>query len=76
MFNLYNNSINQNGFMGLVSKNVTANSQDHAINSRKIVSGFAIVSLLVLSVIANGSQYQTSVEAQKLATIASYVAAL
>ena len=76
MFNLYNNSINQNGFMGLVSKNVAINSQDNAVNSRKIISGFAIVSLLVLSMIANGSQYQTSVEAQKLATIASYATAL
>ncbi|MBL4602187.1 MAG: hypothetical protein JKY84_05545 [Emcibacteraceae bacterium] len=42
------------------------------MSSQRIVSGFAVVSLLILSVIVNGSQYQTSVEAQKLTTLASY----
>jgi len=72
MFNLYKDAIDQNGFMGLVSKNVTAVSKYHQADSRRIVSGFAIVSLLVLSVIANGSQHQTSIKTQTVATIDSY----
>ncbi|MDG1995316.1 MAG: hypothetical protein P8J14_02385 [Emcibacteraceae bacterium] len=72
MFNLYKNSINPNGFIALVGNNVNTTSDDHTIDSRKIVSGFAIVSLLIMSVIANGSQLQKLSEFQKIATINSY----
>ena len=72
MFNLYANSISSDGFLGLVSKNVERNNKEFEINNRKILSGFAVVSLLIISVIANGSQYQANFELQKQATIASY----
>jgi|TARA_R110002096_G_scaffold435548_1_gene661436 hypothetical protein len=58
MFNLYANAIDADGFMGLVSNNVKPNSKEFEIDSRKIISGFAIISLLILSVITSGSQSQ------------------
>jgi hypothetical protein len=76
MFNLYKNSINPDGFIALVGTNVNATTDAHAIDSRKIVSGFAIVSLLIMSVMANGSQSQKISEFQKLATINSYTASV
>lgn len=61
MFNLYANE-DQNGIMSLLgSKSVKDNSKE---NSR-IISSFAVLSLLILSVIANGSQAQTSFELQQ-----------
>lgn len=72
MFNLYSNATSSDSFLSLVSKNTISNNDDFKMSSQRIVSGFAVVSLLILSVIVNGSQYQTSVEAQKLTTLASY----
>ncbi|MDG1708000.1 MAG: hypothetical protein P8H03_04520 [Emcibacteraceae bacterium] len=72
MFNLYKNSINPDGFIALVGKNLNTTTDAHAIDSRKIVSGFAVASLLIMSVMANGSQSQKISEFQKLATISSY----
>lgn len=72
MFNLYANSTSSDSFLGLVSKNIDNDKEGFEINNRKILSGFAVVSLLILSVIANGSQYQINFEQQKQATIASY----
>ena len=71
MFNLYTTET-KDGFMGLVSNKVTSTKPEHEIDNRRIVAGFAIISLLVLSVIANGSQYQTNLEQQRYATIASH----
>jgi len=59
MFNLYNNAIDQNGFMGLVSNNVATTSEANRIDSRKIVSGFAIVSLAVTAIIVRGAEVIT-----------------
>jgi len=72
MFNLYTNAIDQNGFMALVTKNVNVTSNEHVLKSNRIITSFAVVSLLVLSVIANGTQQQVSAEVQKFATAASY----
>lgn len=72
MLNLYTNAIDNNGFMGLVNRNENVNVEEQENKSRKIVTGFAVLSLLVVSMIVNGTQHQTSVEVQKLATIASY----
>ncbi|MDG1708814.1 MAG: hypothetical protein P8H03_08620 [Emcibacteraceae bacterium] len=59
MFNLYTNAIDQNGFMGLVSNNVKSTTEANRIDSRKIVSGFAIMSLAVTAVIARGAELMT-----------------
>ena len=75
MFNLYTNET-KDGFMGLVAKKEHSSASAHEIDNRRILSGFAVVSLLVLSVIANGSQYQTSVETQRVASIASHTAVI
>lgn len=72
MFNLYTDAIDQNGFMALVSKNVNVTSSDHVLKSKRIITSFAVFSLLVLSIIANGTQQQVSAETQKIATAASY----
>lgn len=72
MLNLYTNAIDTNGFIGLANKNENVNVDEQQIKSRDIVTGFAVLSLLVVSMIVNGTQYQTNVEAQKVATIASY----
>lgn len=72
MFNLYTNAIDQNGFMALVTKNVNVTSSDHLLKSKRIITSFAIVGILVLSIIANGTQQQVNAEAQKIATVASY----
>ena len=71
MLNLYANQ-DQNGIMSLLGKNTPDNSHEIETNNRRIVSGFAVLSLLILSVIANGSQYQTSFEQQRQSTISSY----
>ncbi len=75
MLNLYTNET-KDGFMGLVAKRGASSSTAHEIDNRRILSGFAIVSLLVLSVIANGSQHQISVEQQRVASIASHTAVI
>ena len=64
MLNLYANAIDQNGFMSLVSKNGNDNSKYFESQNRKIISSFAVVSLIVLSVIAN------------MATMTSYINAV
>lgn len=71
MFNLYKNS-DVNNFMNLVRNDNSANEEVFENKSRKIASGFAVLSLLILSVIANGSQHQQNVELQKQSTMASY----
>jgi hypothetical protein len=76
MFNLYKNSINPNGFMGLVSNNIDTTTADHAIDSRRIVSGFAVMSLLVMSLMASGSQTQKISGYQNLAVITSSTASV
>ncbi len=72
MFNLYKNAIDPNSFIGLVGNGKTANNEKHERENRWIVSSIAALSLLILSVIANGSQAQTSFETQQFATLASY----
>ena len=72
MLNLYRNSIDPNGFISLVSKNTENTTEEHRISSRKILSGFAVASLLIVSVMANGSQSQKIAEFQEFAKIASY----
>lgn len=54
MFNLYNDAIDPNGFMGLVSKNANSTSAAQERHSRKIVSGFAIASLAIVAVMNKG----------------------
>ena len=58
MFNLYTNAIDQNGFMGLVNKNINDVSKTQKVENRRILSGFVILSMLVLTVISTGSQNQ------------------
>lgn len=72
MFNLYANSIDPNGFISLVSKNADVTTEENRISNRKILSGFAVASLLIISVMANGSQSQKIAEYQELAKLASY----
>lgn len=76
MFNLYANSIDPNGFISLVSKNSDVTTEEHRISSRNILSGFAIASLLIVSVMANGSQSQRIAEFQEFAKIASYTSSV
>lgn len=71
LFNLYKNSDGDN-FMNLVRKNNSINEQAFENKSRIIASDFAVLSLVILTVIANGSQLQQSVEHQKQSTVASY----
>lgn len=71
MFNLYSNAIDADGFMGLVSNNVNTNSKEFEIDNRKIVAGFAIVSLLILSVITSGSQSQVGMGQNNPSSIVS-----
>lgn len=72
MFNLYKNAVDQNSFIGLVNKSEKIISEKEINENRWIVSSFVAISVLVLSVIANGSQSQARFEAQKLASLASY----
>lgn len=72
MFNLYTNAIDPNGFMGLVSKNINANDHETEVESRKIITGFALASVLIISLIANGSLSQQLSAVQKNTAIASY----
>ena len=72
MFNLYNDAVDQNGFMGLVGKGEKAISEKEAKENRWIVSSFAVFSVLIISVISNGSQAQAGFEAQKFAKLASH----
>lgn len=72
MFNLYKNAVDQNSFIGLVNKSEKTISGKEVNENRWIVSSFLTISVLILSVIANGSQAQARFETQKLASIASY----
>lgn len=72
MFNLYSDSIDPNGFISLVSKTADNTNEEHRLSNRKILSGFAVASLLIVSVMANGSQSQKIAEIQQFAKIASY----
>ncbi len=76
MFNLYANAINPDGFISLVSKNTNNTNEDHTISNRKILSGFAVASLLIVSVMANGSQSQKNAEYQEFAKLASYTSSV
>ena len=69
MFNLYANSIDPNGFISLVSNNKEVSSEENRISNRKILSGFAVASLLIVSVTANGSQSQKIAEYQEFANL-------
>ena len=62
MFNLYANET-PNGIMTLLGSN---SSKDNSKENSRIISSFAVLSLLILSVIANGSQAQTSFELQQV----------
>ena len=73
MFNLYTNAIDQNGFMGLVSKNINAVSKSHNLKNRRIVSGFVIVGMLVVTVISTGSQNQIKTELEQRTSYSSIV---
>ena len=73
MFNLYTNAIDQNGFMGLVSKNINAVSKSQNIENRRIVSGFVIVGMLVVTVISTGSQNQIKTELEQRTLYSSVV---
>jgi|TARA_R110002096_G_scaffold367840_1_gene561095 hypothetical protein len=73
MFNLYTNAIDQNGFMGLVSKNSNSVSKNQKIKNRRIVSGFVIVGMLVLTVISTGSQNQIKTELEQRTSYTSIV---
>lgn len=72
MFNLYKNAIDPNSFIGLVGKGNNVNSVKQERENRWIISAIATLSLLIMSVIANGSQAQSSFEAEHLAVVASY----
>ena len=72
MFNLYKNAIDPNSFIGLVGKGKNVNSAKQERENRWIISSIATLSLLIVSVIANGSQAQSHFEAQQFAKIASY----
>ena len=76
MLNLYANAIDQNGFISLVSKDVNDNSKDFKRQNRMVISSFAVVSLIVLSVITNGVEFQQNVEQEKMATMTSYINAV
>ncbi|MCC3862141.1 hypothetical protein [Pseudemcibacter aquimaris] len=72
MFNLYADAIDQDGFMGLVSKNTNEISESDIEKSNSIIASFAIASLLLVSVMVNGAQSQKLVELEQLASIGSY----
>ncbi len=72
MFNLNKDAVDQNGFISLVSKGTKTINEKHERESRWIVSSLAVLSLLVVSLIANGSQAQTKFEEQQIASIVSY----
>lgn len=76
MFNLYSDAIDQDGFMGLVSKNANEISERETESSNNIIASFAIASLLLVSVMANGAQSQKLVELEQLASINSYAASV
>ncbi len=71
MFNLYANSIDPNGFISLVSNNKEVTSEENRISNRKILSGFAVASLLIVSVMA-----QKIAEYQEFARLASYTSSV
>ncbi len=75
MLNLYANET-RNGIMKLVGKTEKTNVADINVENRRVLSSFAVLSLLILSVIANGSQVQASFEQQQQATIASFTSTL
>ncbi|MEZ5757981.1 MAG: hypothetical protein R3D86_07155 [Emcibacteraceae bacterium] len=58
MLNLYKNAISPNSFLGLVGNKPQADTKILENNNRRIFAGFAVLSLLILSVISNGSQHQ------------------
>jgi len=76
MYNLYANSIDPNGFISLVSNNKEVSSEENRISNRKILSGFAVASLLIVSVMVNGSQSQKIAEYQEFAKLASYTSSV
>ncbi len=71
MLNLYANA-DRRGFLSLVASKPNNDLNEVMADNRKIISTFAVLSILIISVIANGSQYQTNFELQKQSTIASY----
>lgn len=75
MLNLYTNE-HKNGFVGLVGENAKSVTLGLKNDNGKIISGFEVISLLVLFAIANGSQYQTNLEQQRYAHNASHTAGI
>ncbi len=74
MLNLYANET-RGGIMSLVT-NKAKLSAANDVNNRRIITTFSVVGLLVLSVIANGSQAQARFEQQQQSEIASYTSVL
>jgi hypothetical protein len=62
MFNLYAQATNPNGFIALVKNYGHAVTYNDEINNRKIVFSFAIASLIILSAISNGTEFQYALE--------------
>lgn len=61
MFNLYSNAIDTNGFINLVSKKRITKSSNYQNNNRKIISLFAVASLMVITLINSGVEFQNAV---------------
>ncbi|MBT6329884.1 MAG: hypothetical protein HOJ34_08890 [Kordiimonadaceae bacterium] len=76
MFNLYSNAIDSDGFMGLVSKNNNTTDKKYESASRRVVSDFTVLSLLILAAISSGSENQLNNEIQKISTITSYTSVI
>ncbi|HPF47457.1 MAG: hypothetical protein KDF58_06150 [Alphaproteobacteria bacterium] len=58
MLNLYKHAISPDSFLGLVANRPQSDAKILENNNRRIFTGFAVLSLLILSVIADGSQHQ------------------
>jgi len=82
MFNLYSNTTSPDSFLGLVAKKQDPYAEKFENDSRRVVThtmaqvqavtGFAVASLLVISLIANGSQAQSNFEMQTPTASSSY----
>ncbi len=76
MLNLYTDAIDPNGFMSLVSKNVNTTTKIFERENRKIITSFAIISLIVLSAISNGVQFQQNFEQERASKVISLTSAI
>lgn len=73
MLNLYTDAINPNGFISLVSKSNQSNIKIFERENRKIISAFAVVSLIVISAISNGAQFQQNFELERMTSFTSSI---